>query len=41
MNLIIGGSGFVGTYLINILNKNQVVNLDKTKVFFTTNYLHG
>ena len=34
MNLIIGGSGFVGTYLINILNKNQVVNLDKNKSFF-------
>ena len=33
-NCIIGGSGFVGTRLINLLDKNKLINLDKKPSFF-------
>ena len=35
--LIIGGSGFVGSALINVLNSDRVINYDKNKSPFFTN----
>ena len=32
--LIIGGSGFIGTYLIELIGKNYIVNYDKEQSSF-------